>query len=99
MDRDYLREVGFSQDAAETIYEGSGCNECGSTGFLGRLGIYELMLMSDDIRRLTISNADSAQLRKAAIQNGMVTLREDGFHKVRGGLTSVSEVLRVTQDS
>jgi general secretion pathway protein E len=95
----HLAEVGFSPGPSTVLYEGRGCRECGDTGFVGRMGVYELMLMDDDIRRLTITNADSTQLRKAATQNGMVTLREDGFQKVAEGLSTVSEVLRVTQES
>jgi len=99
MEMDHLREIGFPGDSSSVFYEGSGCKECGGTGFVGRMGVYELMLMDDDIRRLTITNSDSTKLRRAATQNGMVTLREDGFKKVANGLSTVSEVLRVTQES
>lgn len=68
------------------------------TGFHGRLGIFELMMMTDEIRRLTVTNADSGQLRKAATNSGMITLRQDGFNKVKEGITTLAEVLRVTQD-
>ncbi len=95
---EYLKELGFSPDQLPRVYEGRGCKECSSTGFLGRLGIFELMLMDENLRRLTIANADSTQLRKAAIEGGMVTLRRDGFEKVRRGWTTISEVIRVTQD-
>ncbi len=96
---DYLKEIGFSSGAPTAFYEGRGCKECGDTGFMGRMGVYELMLMDDDIRRLTITNADSTQLRKVACKNGMVTLRQDGFQKVAQGLSTISEVLRVAQES
>jgi type II secretory ATPase GspE/PulE/Tfp pilus assembly ATPase PilB-like protein len=99
MDVAYLHEIGFPADGESRLYRGKGCKECGETGFLGRLGIFEFMLMDDDIRRLTITNTDAALLRRAAIENGMTTLRQDGFHKVRQGLTTISEVLRVTQES
>jgi general secretion pathway protein E len=98
MDRQYLQEIGFLQNWEGQIYEGRGCKECSNTGFRGRLGIYELMRMNDDIRRLTISSADAGQLRKTAVNEGMVTLRRDGFEKVRLGVTTISEVMRVTQD-
>jgi type IV pilus assembly protein PilB len=98
MDRQYLREIGFLEDWEGSLFEGRGCRECSNTGYRGRLGIYELMVMDDDVRRLTITNADANQLRKTAIQNGMVTLRLDGFEKVRAGVTTISEVMRVTQD-
>ncbi len=94
---EFLTEVGLSGD--ETVYHGVGCPECGRTGFRGRLGIFELMMMSEEIRKLTIANADASRLRKTAISCGMTTLRDDGLQKVRKGLTTVGEVLRVTQQS
>jgi general secretion pathway protein E len=99
LDSAVLRGVRFWNDAAEgPVYHGTGCKECSFTGFRGRLGIFELMLMNDEIRKLTIANSDAGQLRKAAIAGGMTTLREDGFCKVRQGITTLAEVLRVTQD-
>lgn len=98
VDEQFLREVGFPEDLEPRLFEGVGCKECGQTGYLGRLGIFELMLLDDEIRRLTISNADSTQLRKAAVKAGMATLRDDGFEKVSKGMTTIAEVLRVTQD-
>ena len=94
----YLEEVDYPKEYGTELYEGKGCKECGETGFWGRLGIYELMEMNEDLRRLTVSNCDSNLLRKTAIESGMVTLRSDGFAKVARGLTTLSEVLRVTQD-
>jgi len=94
----YLEEVEYPKEYGTELYEGKGCKECGETGFWGRLGIYELMEMNDELRRLTVSNCDSNLLRKTAIESGMVTLRSDGFSKVARGLTTLSEVLRVTQD-
>ena len=100
MDLRYLRDIGLlTEDWEGQIYEGRGCKECSNTGFRGRLGIYELMLMDDEVRRLTITNSDAGQLRKTAIRNGMVTLRQDGFGKVRAGLSTISEVMRVTQEA
>ncbi len=94
----YLEEVDYPKEYGTELYEGKGCKECGETGFWGRLGIYELMEMNEDLRRLTVSNCDSNLLRKTAIESGMVTLRADGFAKVARGSTTLSEVLRVTQD-
>ncbi len=93
-----LQEIGFPRPGEAAMYEGKGCQECGQTGYRGRIGIFELMLIDDEIRRLTISNADASRLRKTAVENGMVTLRQDGFDKIRQGVTTISEVLRVTQD-
>lgn len=98
MDAGFLKEIGFPGPAEGPFYTGKGCNECSNTGYRGRLGIFELMLMDEEIRRLTITNADAGRLRKAAAEQGMISLRQDGFEKVRQGLTAISEVLRVTQD-
>ena len=68
------------------------------TGYYGRLGIFELLLVDDDIRTLILKNADSNQIREAARMHGMKTLLEDGAEKVKAGLTTLSEVLRVTQE-
>ncbi|HEY3132117.1 MAG TPA: type II secretion system ATPase GspE [Acidobacteriota bacterium] len=95
----FLKEIGMNRNGESNItHQGGGCKECAGTGYMGRIGIFELMLMDDDIRHLTITDADSNTLRKLAVQNGMLGLREDGWNKVRAGLTTVSEVLRVTQE-
>ncbi len=98
IDKELLKGAGFTNGLEHPVYHGVGCKECSFTGFRGRVGIFETMLMNDDIRRLTISNSDSTQLRKSAIGSGMITLRQDGFYKVREGVTTLAEVLRVTQD-
>ena len=101
-----LREIGFKKGNGENsthhstdrFYEGRGCAECDNTGFIGRVGIYELMIINDEIRKMTVAKADSSQIRKKAIENGMRTLRDDGWMKVCQGVTSIAEVLRVTQE-
>jgi general secretion pathway protein E len=97
-----LEQIGFRHGAPQTgsnrFYEGRGCEQCGNTGFIGRVGIYELMLVNDDIRKLMVGKADSNEIRKKALENGMRCLRDDGWLKVRQGMTSISEVLRVTQE-
>jgi general secretion pathway protein E len=97
-----LDEIGFRRgdrkDGPDHFYEGTGCEYCSHTGFAGRIGIYELMNVNDDIRKLTVGKADSNQIRKKALENGMRSLRDDGWLKVRQGLSSLSEVLRVTQE-
>jgi len=95
-DVEILREYGFPDDAV--FFEGKGCKECAGTGYSGRIGIFELMIMGEEIRHLTTSNAPTSEIRKAALKQGMRTLKEDGFIKVRKGITTLSEVLRVTQD-
>jgi len=84
----------------ETIrtFRGAGCERCFGTGHTGRVGIFELMELNDELRRLIMRNADAADLTAAARRNGMRTLREDGWMKVRQGVTSAEEVMRVTQE-
>jgi len=97
-----LDEMGYRRGNGREphrFYEGRGCEQCANTGFVGRVGIYELMLMNDELRKLTIGKADSGQIRKKALESGMRSLRDDGWLKVRQGLTTLSEVLRVTQDA
>ena len=79
-------------------WRGAGCDQCFGTGFTGRVGIFELMEMTDEIRKLVMQNADAAEITKAARHQGMRNLREDGWMKVREGLTTADEVLRVTQE-
>ena len=98
VEESFLEEIGFPLTDETAVFEGKGCGECGQTGYSGRLGIFELMLMTEEVRRLVLTNADATQLRKTAIQDGMISLRVDGFKKVQQGVTTLSEVLRVTQD-
>jgi general secretion pathway protein E len=79
-------------------YSGAGCDRCFGTGYSGRVGIFELMELNDEIRKLIMANADAADLTAAARRNGMRNLREDGWLKVRDGTTTADEVLRVTQE-
>ena len=86
-------------DAVEcpTIYRGRGCEACGHTGYRGRVGLYELLLMSDAIRHHIASGADANVIRDEAIASGMRTLRQDALEKLRAGLTTPEEVVRVTR--
>lgn len=79
-------------------YHGKGCEKCAFTGYLGRLGIFELLVIDDQIRRLILKTTDAAELRQMAVKLGMKTILEDGNDKVRKGLTTLSEVYRVTQE-
>lgn len=79
-------------------FRGAGCDVCSGSGFHGRVGIFELMELNDDIRKLIMSNADAAEITLAARRNGMRNLREDGWLKVRDGVTTSGEVMRVTQE-
>jgi general secretion pathway protein E len=84
--------------AGRIIYEPVGCERCMNTGYRGRTGIYELLLMKDNIRDLVMRNMDSITIKNKSVENGMSTLREDGAVKILEGLTSLEEVLRVTQE-
>ena len=79
-------------------YRGAGCDECGGRGYISRMGIFEMMPVTDDMRKLIMNNADASVLTQAARRNGMRNLREDGWIKVRDGITTVDEVMRVTQE-
>ena len=81
------------------LYKGKGCEKCAFTGFYGRTGIFELLVIDDEIRKLILTNADANQIRLAARQRGMRTLLEDGVKKIKTGVTTLSEVFRVTQEA
>jgi len=78
-----------------TLYKGEGCPYCKDTGYKGRIAIFELMVMTENIRDLISKNVSTGKLREAAIKEGMCQLREDGIKKVCEGLTTIDEVLRV----
>lgn len=94
--REFLTLQGFQ---AEKVLRGKGCDRCRKTGYSGRLGIYELLVMDDSLRDLATSNPDVTHLRKLCRERGLVTLRADGFKKVMKGLTTVDEILRVTENA
>jgi type IV pilus assembly protein PilB len=93
-----LIEVGFTADDAKALktYKGNGCASCNNTGYKGRIGLYEVMEVNDEIRELILIGASSLELRKKAIEDGMITLRESGLQKIRAGLTTLEEVVRET---
>jgi type IV pilus assembly protein PilB len=79
------------------LFRPTGCSACSSTGYRGRAGLYEVMPMSEEIQRLTVDRASADDLRKTAIEQGMMTLRDDGLEKARMGLTSIGEIARVVK--
>jgi type IV pilus assembly protein PilB len=93
-----LIEVGFSADEARTIktFKGKGCATCNNTGYKGRIGLYEVMEITDELRELILIGASALELRKKAIDDGMITLRESGIYKIREGVTTIEEVVRET---
>ena len=80
------------------LYKGKGCSECGDSGYLGRIGIFETLPVSDKITALVLSNTDSSTIEKEARSEGMITMKQDGYLKVLQGITTVEEVLRVAQE-
>ena len=93
-----LIEVGFSAEEAKQVktYKGAGCKTCNNTGYKGRIGLYEVMEVTEEIRELILIGASAIELRKRAVEDGMITLRESGLHKIRAGVTTVEEVVRET---
>ncbi len=81
----------------QPAYRAVGCRECRNTGFRGRKGLFELMLLDDPIRELVLERSSSGKIRNLAIQNGMISLRDDGWNKVRAGVTTISEVVQATK--
>jgi type IV pilus assembly protein PilB len=93
-----LVEIGFSAEEAKTLksYKGRGCPSCNDTGYKGRIGLYEVMEITDEIRELILIGASALELRKKSIEDGMISLRESGLQKIRNGVTTIEEVLRET---
>ena len=99
MDHDYLRRIGFPEDEIGTakFWHGAGCENCRGQGYQGRKGIYELLIVTEALRPLIMNRAPATTIAARAIENGMRTLRVDGWNKVKAGVTTIEEVLRVTQ--
>jgi general secretion pathway protein E len=98
-----LKEVGLTPEAVARagnppIYRAKGCEVCGRNGYRGRTGIYELLMVDDDIRQLALKNVDSSSIKRSGVQKGMRTLLDDGARKVLAGETTLAEVLSVTQE-
>jgi type IV pilus assembly protein PilB len=91
-----LRDHGFAAQFDIEAYEPVGCNRCGGLGYRGRIGLYEVMMLSPEIRVLTLQRASADQIAAVAVREGMRRLREDGLDKVKSGITSMAEVARVT---
>ena len=93
-----LIEIGFTAEEAAEIksFRGKGCQTCNGTGFKGRVGLYEVMEITDELRELIIIGASAIELRKKAIELGMITLRRSGLYKIREGITTIEEVVKET---
>ncbi|MEE9219838.1 MAG: type IV-A pilus assembly ATPase PilB [Acidobacteriota bacterium] len=93
-----LVDIGFSQEEAPKIkiYKGQGCQICNNTGYKGRVGVYEVMEISEGLREMILTGASTLELKKTAMEEGMVTLRGSGLQKLREGSTTIEEVVRET---
>ena len=91
-----LNESGFRVGADLEAYEAVGCARCSHSGYRGRIGLFSVMTMSDEIKSLTVQRAPEAEISAIARAQGMITVREDGLQKVREGVTSIEEIARVT---
>ncbi|MBU0759910.1 MAG: type II secretion system ATPase GspE [Candidatus Omnitrophica bacterium] len=93
-----MRDIGLLDERRIKFYRGKGCSKCMNTGYKGRIGIFELMPIDENIRKLTIARAPHDEVKKQAIASGMITLKQDGIKKVKEGITTVEEMLRVIQE-
>lgn len=93
-----LEQIGFDSELAHTVKpkKGNGCEKCNKTGYKGRVGLYEVMEITDELRELILVGASSLELRRKAIEEGMITLRGSGLRKITDGVTTIEEVLRET---
>jgi type IV pilus assembly protein PilB len=91
-------EIGFSEEEASELrfFKGKGCKTCNGTGYKGRVGLYEVMEITEELRELIIIGASAMELRRKAIELGMITLRESGLYKLREGITTIEEVVKET---
>ena len=92
--------VGFSPEEAGTlkIFKGKGCNHCNKTGYKGRVGIFELLIVNEEMRSLIAGKATSESIKKKAVETGTRLLKDDGIDKVLKGITTLEEVLKATQE-
>ncbi len=99
VERDYLRRIGFPENEIETakFWKGTGCEQCRQFGYQGRTGIHELMIVNENMRPLIMNRSPASTLAAKAVEGGMKSLRYDGWTKVKAGVTTIEEVLRVTQ--
>jgi len=95
-----LGRIGLAREACPEgkIYRAKGCQECMETGFSGRIAIFEILLIDDELKNTVLTHPDSSTLKEKALRNGLITLRMDGADKVAKGITSIDEVLRVTEE-
>lgn len=97
-DKQALVDIGFPLENGKVpkIYKRKGCKKCGNTGYKGRVGLYEIMVMNEELERMAVDQAPADEIKQTALFHGMTTLKQDGFRKVLTGMTSIEEVLRVS---
>jgi type IV pilus assembly protein PilB len=95
-----LIDLGVPPDEVKsfTVYKGKGCTICNGTGYKGRLGLYEVMTMKEEIKELVLARASASEIKKEAIRSGMKTLRQSGMTKIKDGMTTIEEILRSTME-
>lgn len=98
-ERQSLSEVLPIEELEQSVfYKGRGCEECTNTGYSGRIGVHEVLVVDDEIREAILKKASASDIKRIAIKNGMTTMTQEGLRKAREGLTSVEEILRVTHE-
>src|SRR5205085_12646774 len=93
-----LMNLGYKKDELSSvkIFKGRGCDKCNNTGYKGRVGLVEVMVIDDDIRELILSGGTAIDIKKRAAENGMISLRRSGLIKIKEGITTIEEVVRET---
>src|SRR5438477_10236812 len=93
-----LRGIGFPPDLVGTfmLFTGRGCGDCNGTGYKGRVGLYEIMEISEGIRDIIMQGGTAVEIKRKALEEGMLTLRMSGLEKIKAGITTIEEVLRET---
>lgn len=91
-----LKDIGVK--SAALFYKGKGCEDCKNTGYMGRIGIFEFLRMSEEVRKMVVAKASADEIKRKAVEEGMRSLREDGLDKVKRGITTIEEILRVTEE-
>lgn len=101
VESEIIKKLGYTKDDAKQyeIYEPKGCPECNNTGYRGRVALYEVLPIWDEIKEMILSGASALEIRRESIKRGMITLRQSGIMKVLSGITSIEEVLRVTVEA
>jgi type II secretory ATPase GspE/PulE/Tfp pilus assembly ATPase PilB-like protein len=95
-DKEVLKQLKLSENSE--LYRGKGCKNCKNSGFSGRIGIFELLLLTSNVRGMIIAKRPANEIKQRAIESGMRILYDDGIEKVKNGVTTVEEILRVTEE-